>query len=185
MTKISFVLLASLVSISAVLSLPVPSDPAPAQPNFNHGDVVAVKPKNFLDDQKKTFRHPAVVVGGPNDAGVHDVASVSKNLPAAHYNPDHQAPAKDFHPGLEGNINTGKPDQIKQEHMVPHDKEGVAGVPVKPEKLKELQDTIAENCKRDGGCKVKVNSGVIKPAQKVGGMRVASKASPARNGKGK
>jgi len=184
MTKISFVLLASLVSISAVLSLPVPSDPAPALPKFNHGDVVAVRPKDLDNQDQKTLRHQAVVVGGPtpDEHKVHDVAITSSNLPAAHYDANHQAPASDYHPGLAGNINTGKPDKIKEADMQHSQKQGLAGVPVAPDKLKSLKDTIADNCKRDGGCKVKVNSGVIKPAQKVGGMRVANKAG---NGKGK
>jgi len=67
---------------------------------------------------------------------------VSNNLPPEHYNAAHQAPANEFHPALKGNIHTGKPDKIDEENMLVNNRQGLAGVPVTPEKLKALKDKI-------------------------------------------
>ena len=54
--------------------------------------------------------NPAVVVGGPDHKGHHEVATVSYSLLKDAF--PKQAPVNKFHPSLEGNIDTGTPLKV-------------------------------------------------------------------------
>jgi len=184
--------LASLIPIVLVIAVPLPVNP---------GDVVAVKPKDYVTDpavrdaSSKTLRHQAVVLSGPDANGHIKVAQTSSSLSATDY--AHQGTASDYHTGFSAGhaINTGHPDVVHQDHALLSQK---ITTPVSAEHLAHLKTTINNNCgagltRRDGSCAyTPKNHGtpkghdaaahggkVVGPAKKVGGMRVVTKKRPA------